>query len=452
MLRVVIPEPIPSTNKGEAAILEGIRESLNLYGKYELTVYSPSAWIDDDRRNSAGNYRVVDGVDFFDFANAFSGSPKPRGKVHFFRTWGRLLAFSLVHRFSKKLARRLFKDPLLEAIGDADLIMAGHNGLFGPRDFYFALVSKILNKPLALFGGGHDLRARERWKIRLYLQLMVKNALICTVRDATAKSILTANGVDSERVHVFPDPAIMLPPGEDSRVREILAEENVPTEGVPLYGLIPVRGGIVSRTSFSGEPDPARKHALRVELWKEILLHLQETTNAHFIFLPHCIGPVARNDDRAMSRDVYDAIPGDKRRLTLIEAEYSAGDLKGVMKHCDFVLGERLHGLIGAVSAATPCMALSTKEDSRMHHMMEDFFDRKVYDLNDPDVCTLKDMLTDEWNRREETSLVMKQKAQELKAAAVQAAELLKERLSHRFGDGILPSSHDVCLASKAGK
>ncbi len=452
VLRVVIPEPIPSTNKGEAAILEGIRESLNVWGRYELTVYSPSAWIDDDRRNANGNYQVVDGVDLFDLANLFSDHPKPRGRLHFFRTWGLLLLFSLVFRLSKSLARRIFNDPLLKAMGDADVIVAGHDGLFGPDHFYIALASKILKKPLAMFGGGHDLRARERLKVRIYLRFMVNNALICTVRDPWAKSILATNGVPCDKVYVFPDPAVLLRPCDASRVREILARENVPSNGVPLYGLIPVEGGIVSRTSFSGEPDRARKHALRVGLWKEILIHLLETTNAHFIFFPHCIGPVAHNDDRQMNRDVFNAIRRDRHRLSVIDGEYSASELKGIANHCDFVLGERLHGLIGCVSVGTPCIALTTKEDSRMHHMMEGFFGRRAYDLNDPDLSALKSMLLDEWNHRHATSVVMKRKAEELHAAAVEAAELLKQRIVGGIHKNVLRPRQGVYPASTSAK
>ena len=45
MLKVVIPENIPSLNKGEAAILEGIVTALAPLGNVLLTLFSPSRMI-----------------------------------------------------------------------------------------------------------------------------------------------------------------------------------------------------------------------------------------------------------------------------------------------------------------------------------------------------------------------------------------------------------------------
>lgn len=427
-LRVVVPESIPTRNRGEAAILDGIREALALGGQYELAVYSPPARIADDTEYAKGGYQVVGGLNVL--GNA-------KGRMQFFARWGLLLWYSLVYRLSRRAAVALFRDPLLRAIGDADLVIAGHDGTLNPDHFYLAVASRIMRKPLALYGGSHSMQGRAGFRTRKYLRFLIRNAVLCTVRDDRAKTFFTENDILPDLVHVFPDPAVLLKPCADARAREILHAEGLPApEDVPLYGLIPVSGGVVARTSFSSEPDQNKKHLLRVTLWKEILSHLLETTNAHFVFLPHCTGPTAENDDRRMNRDICDGISGNRDRISVIDTMYRACELKGVMKLCDFVLGERTHALIGAVSVATPCIALTTQEDLRMHAVIRDAFGRVTYNLNDPNNDELENLLTAEWEKRRDTREVMTEKATEIHQQAEEAAKLLYRSVSGALSKG----------------
>jgi len=431
MLNVVIPEPITSLNKGEAAILEGIHAALLLYGDHSLTVFSPPPWIDDDRRNYAGVYKVVDGVDLFDVANSYLDVSIPRNRMHFFKTWGKLFLFSLLSRISIKLATVLIRDNLFESMARSDLILAGHNGFLGYRHSWLVLAARIMGTPVALFGGGNDAKGRSSFKIRKYYQFAINNSILCTVRDSGSRDYLITNGISPEKVHLFPDPAVLLKPCSDERVNEIMKIECIPNSAVkPLYGLIPVRGGIVFEKSFSAENTLEKKHQARVNLWVDIISHLIDTTDAHFIFIPHCIGPTSKNDDRHMNKDTYASIPYAKDRITLIENEYSPAELKGLIKNCSFVLGERTHGLIGATSVATPLIALTVKEDSRMHNIINKMFNQNTFNLNSPDITTLKKLLTTEWNNRAKTALRMTKEASRIHQEAYSAANLLKESIS----------------------
>jgi len=433
MLRVVIPEPIPSANKGELAILEGIRETLNHCGTYELAVYSPPSQINDDMRRSDGNYHVVGGINLFGRGNVMPEHSGWRTRIHFLRTWGTLWLFSLIHRLSGRLAMWRLKDPLLKAIGNADLILAAHDGTLNQSHSYLALAARIMKKPLAVYGASHNMEGRLGLKVRKCFQYLIKHAILCTVRDPRAKEFFVANGIAPDRVHVFPDPAVLLEPCGDARAREILAAENIPQpEDSPLYGLIPtrpVKGGRLLRESFASEKGPENRYKRYLQLWAEIVDHLLSTTNAHCVFIPHCIGPGERNDDRRMSQAIYQVISGAKSRVTLLEGDYTPSELKGIMKHCDYVLGQRAHALIGAVSVGTPCMAMATKGDLRMFHIMERMFDRIVFDLSDPNVAELKELLTAEWNGRAQTAVTMGRKAAEIRAEAIRASELLSGRI-----------------------
>ena len=432
MINVVIPEPIPSLNKGEAAILEGIWESLNKYGDYRITVYSPPAWIKDDRKNYVNKYTVADGIDLGDLANKFLENPKPRNRLYSLKIWGTLIGFSLITRISKKLALFLIKDNFLKSMAHADVILAGHDGMLGYEQFWLALATRIMNKPFALFGGGTDEKGRSGFKIRTFLQFAINNAIICTVRDPGTRDYLLANDIAPDKIHLFPDPAVLLKPCTPERVNEILTIENIPNPAEkPLFGLVPVRGGIVFDKSFSFETHLVKKHQHRVNLWVAILSHLLETTNAHFILIPHCIGPTPKNDDSRMCKDIYKTLPYSKERVTIIQNEYSASELKGLLKQCSFVVGERTHALIGSVSVGTPCIALTVEEDSRMHYIIDTMFCQNTFNLNNPNIDELKKLLTNAWNDRDKKALSTMEIAHRIHEQAYQAASLLVERIEN---------------------
>lgn len=434
-MKVVIAEPIPSLNKGEAAILRGIQEALAICGDIKLTLYSPSGWVETDKKRYGSGIAITSGVDLWDAENNFLENPVSRNRTHFFKTWGKLLIFSLMARVSKRFAANLIKDDFLSSLAHADLIIAGHDGMIGHSHFWIVLAAKIMNKPIALYGGGNDVIGRsKRLRVRKFLQFMANNSILFTIRDENTRDYLIANDVNPNKVHLFPDPAVLLKPCSKERVDEILKIENIPVTGKPLFALIPVRGGIVSDKSFSSEQNPDKKHELRVKLWVDLLLHLLNTTDAHFVFLPHCIGPTFVFDDRRMMKDIYDAMIEGKDRITVINNEYSEGDLKGLMKRCDFILGERTHALIGAVSAAAPCMALTVEEDLRMHYIINKMFKRPTFNLNYPDVTELKKLLTTEWNNRKKTALEMAVQAEHIHKEALKAANMLKERIEVVYG------------------
>jgi polysaccharide pyruvyl transferase WcaK-like protein len=427
MIKVVIPEPIPSLNKGEIAILEGIREAHKIVGDVSLSVYSPKPWLKDDKRNYEDRYKIVTGVDLFDLANKFLESPEPRGRMHFLNTWGKLLAFSLSCRILGKKALNLFNDDLFSEMYNSDIIQAGHDGMLGYDHFFLALAACIMKKPLAFYGGGNDGMGRKSLKTRLFFRFMANYAITFFVRDENTEKYFVDNDADPNKVKLFPDPAVLVKPAPEQRIKEILKAESIPDDNTPLYGLIPVTGGIVFDESFSHEPDLKKKHKLRVDFWVEIMKRLLEKTNAHFIFLPHCIGPVAKNDDRIMSRDIYNAMTFGKERMSLLEKEYSIHDLKGLQKRFDFVLGERTHGLIGAFSVATPLFALAVEEDIRMHYIINRMFKQGVYNLNNPDIEELSKILINEWDNRKATKEKLLKLSQEIHAEAYRAAGLLKE-------------------------
>lgn len=118
--------------------------------------------------------------------------------------------------------------------------------------------------------------------------------------------------------------------------------------------------------------------------------------------------------------------------MTLVENEYSASDLKGIMGTCELVLGERTHALIGALTMATPCIALTVSQDHRMHNIVEEMFGGTTFDLDAPDEDQLRGIVREEWSSRHAKTSRMKARAQEIEKDARTAAELLREACCRR--------------------
>ncbi len=434
MIRVVIPEPIPSLNKGEKAILEGIRVALSVLGDVSLSLYSP--WYDDDRKRYSNDVKLVRGTDFFNVLNMYSDAPKPFSKLAYIRRWGRLIWFSCLARMSQRGARFFFKDELLRDLSKAHLILIGHDGNLCCELFWFVLAGNIMHIPVAIYGVGAEAGAKTcftGWN-RKILQYALNHTILNVVRDSGTKQFLVDHGIPGNKLHLYPDTAVLMKPCSDQRAIEILKTEEVPLKkDIPIFGLIPVRGGVVFNKSFSNALNEKAKYQIRINFWTELVNHLLDKTTAFFVFLPHCIGPVSHNDDRIIAREIMQHIDKNRDRVLLIETEYGAQELKGVIKQCDFVLSERAHALIGAISVATPCMALAVEEDHRMHNIIDKMFGRKVYNLNNPDVEDLKRVVINEWNNREKTRTEMTALAPKILNEANEAALLLKQKF-HAYG------------------
>ena len=94
MLKVVIPEGIPSLNKGEAAILEGIHEMLSLCGQHELRLFSPDSRIQDDSRNYGHLAKPVGGTSLYGTANDSSQKSVRQSHLHYYIGWCKSTGYS----------------------------------------------------------------------------------------------------------------------------------------------------------------------------------------------------------------------------------------------------------------------------------------------------------------------------------------------------------------------
>jgi polysaccharide pyruvyl transferase WcaK-like protein len=86
--------------------------------------------------------------------------------------------------------------------------------------------------------------------------------------------------------------------------------------------------------------------------------YLVEGKSAYVVLIPHSISPTYYiNDDIYAIEGIYRLIR-NKGRVRLIENDYDARELKGIIGFCDFFIGCRMHANIAAISQNIPTIAL----------------------------------------------------------------------------------------------
>ena len=160
-MKALLVECVPSLNKGEMTIADGILYSLNQVGKYELSMFSDCAKIDTPRYKDRIN--VIDINKSFKMSQALRLKSKTYRIVsslycalqHFFFLMGYKL-------FGKSVLKVMRSDVWKEYIA-ADVILTGHDhgflsgGFTVPLylyPFYLPLFAKQLHKKVFFYGGG----------------------------------------------------------------------------------------------------------------------------------------------------------------------------------------------------------------------------------------------------------------------------------------------------------
>lgn len=74
------------------------------------------------------------------------------------------------------------------------------------------------------------------------------------------------------------------------------------------------------------------------------------------LFVPHVVGPAERQDDRIVARKVAARLATEH---LLVEDDLQPAVLKGLIAHCEVLLGARMHANMAALSQGVPLLALA---------------------------------------------------------------------------------------------
>lgn len=250
---------------------------------------------------------------------------------------------------------------IVDAVKKCDLMILGGGGLFydywgveqddlltkqqAEIPYYtgFCLLATLLAKPLIIYAVGVGPLMSESGK--LFTRAAFEQAHTSTVRDPESKKILVSLGLDETRLHVTADPAFSFQ-GSDQRRRCDILEKEIGVEFArPLLG--------VALRNWDVGVDPDR--------WeRETAISLDNFIgqyNATILFIPFqtMTGTIA--DDRSVIDRVRNYIK-HKSSTRVLGERYCPEDKAAIIEGCDLFLGMRMHGIIFALKAGVPAVAL----------------------------------------------------------------------------------------------
>jgi len=442
MYRILIADIVPSLNKGEMTILEGMLESFKPLGEVEVAMLSDMAEIDAPRYGT--KVKIVDLRDSLRVFGQLRGLSRLFASILFLFQH---LLFICLHKVLRLKALKLMRSEIWRQYVQSDVIILGHDGTFNtliPLPFYnlySTLLAKSLGKPIVFYGGSISQSRELPWFLRkgarfaLRKMDLISNQMdLITLRENVTYRYMKDIGVRNERLFVTADPAFLLQPASAERTREIMVAEGLDRARRPLIGITANRATASQAFPDLGDHDSGyQKHN---QLLAGVIDHLTSSLDASVVFVPHCIGFGEEDDDRIVAKDVLLKCR-NKDRVKVIDNEYSAAELKGLIGQFDLFIGERIHSVINAMTMCVPSIALTHSGDQRLDMIRMLGQENAIHHIENLAGDSLASKANQVWLQRDEIRKALRDQTRVVQERAMLNGSLLKEVLTtKREGSG----------------
>lgn len=380
-LRLFLADYVPLRNKGEQAIVYGIQDMLADGSDVQVTMFGP-----EQRPTEHGNIKVFPHEWIFetrllDFQ---------KHKLQRVSTWLQL-RLGLYGRLNRLIESR---DPqyaeVVRAFHQADLVLVGHDGFFCVESCAILRLARRAGKGCGILGSGFNI-PRMQWLVKLMYKKAIMDSDFCVFREKTAWQFMRSLDQDPGKIRLEPDTAFAMRPAAEDEVRAVLERTGwyrpARAAGRPIVVVTVCEKSIVYRSSFRRESDPTQKRQVHSSFVASLLDSLVRERNVQLLFLPHSIESGIGNDIDVAHR-VAASMTSSSDRRAILEGDYSARLLKGIIREADFCIGERTHSLIGSLSVATPFLGLTNSDDIRTHDILGDMgkCEDRLLDMDDPSI------------------------------------------------------------------
>jgi len=372
MFKILIPEETPSLNKGEAAILAGIIESLNqLPQEYKLSMFSLEPEID---QRSYPSVKIINAQGILPTCVMV----KTRGAllkvldylVFLIKHTSFLFMWLILGHHVTYVMRR---DVWIEYI-QSDIILMAHDSAFAPvYHSFLIMLFRIMHKRIVIYGASFPAikKMSSRKKTAIYTWLL-RRALslsdLITVRESMSYEYLHEIAISGPRIHLTADFAFLMKPAQKSRIDEIFNEEMLPKD-IPIIGMTVSRNKV--RRAYEKEMIYRERESRFVSEMATVVDHMISRFGALVVFIPHSIVEDPDRDDRILSRLVRDHVT-KQDMVRVLERDFAAPDLKGLVGRFSMCLGSRLHFIIDSISMMVPSIAITDQTDQRVHGIIGD--------------------------------------------------------------------------------
>jgi polysaccharide pyruvyl transferase CsaB len=293
-------------------------------------------------------------------------------------------------------------------VNTQDLLSSQHAGLA----FYcgFALLARILGKPLVIYGVGVGPLQSEIGQ--LLTRTAFEQAVAASVRDQGSRDLLASIGVDAKRVRVTADPGFQLEAAEDDRVTELLRGTGVTWESPVLAVCLRPWALGNDQPDWEGEVAEALDRFLDAHGGRAAFVpfHRPTTDDAH-------------SGDDSVSVRVRDRMRNQRRALVVPNTATPA-EKAAVIARADLVVGMRLHSIVFASKYGVPTVGLAY--DPKVGNLLETAgLGEFSLELRSLDATRLLVLLEQAWSDRDELATKLKAAGETLVAAAGENADLV---------------------------
>jgi polysaccharide pyruvyl transferase WcaK-like protein len=361
VLHILIADYVPVANKGEEAIVRGIEDLLSEGSPVALGLFD-----DVPEVTVRGNITAFprDWVFRFEGNSALSG----RSRV-LMQAWIALRLRAGVYGAMKNLippGTSKYRQ-LQEFFERARYVLVGHDGVFCVESCGILHLAKKHGKRAGILGASTGIGGGRFYKAGLYRRAMEESDF-CVFREEHSCQSMKHVCRDPDKLKVAPDPAFAMRPAPPEAAREFLERDEcyhrARQAGRPIVAVTALEKGRVY-AGFRPDLQGQAKQQAHAAYLAAILGALVARYGAFLLFLPHSMEQ--SGNDIVAARHVVEemkARPGD---YTILEQDCGARLLKSIVGRCDFLVGERTHSLIGAVSMGTPFAAMTNRRDTRTH-------------------------------------------------------------------------------------
>ncbi len=360
-LHILIADYVPIANKGEEAIVRGIEEMLSNGRPVSLGLFGDVA-----------DVTKQDNITIFprDWVFRFEGNSGLSG-------YNRILTQAIIAVqlrlgiYSKLKNLTPSGDQRCRTLQDffekADYVLVGHDGVFCVESCGVIHLAKKHGKRTGILGASTGLGSGRFYKAGLYRHALAASDF-CFFRERFSCESIRQICRLPDKLMVAPDPAFAMSAASSDQAAHLLERHEgyraARAANRPVVAVTVLEKGRVY-AGFRPDLEGQAKREAHARYVAEILDALVQEHGVFIVFLPHSVEE--NGSDVVAARHVAEQMTPRSDNRVILEEDCGARLLKGIIRECDFLVGERTHSLIGSVSVATPFMALTNRQDTRTH-------------------------------------------------------------------------------------
>lgn len=282
----------------------------------------------------------------------------------------RILRYFIYNLFKKMGFKFDFLiDDVLKSYENSDIIISSNfgdafNDLYGKTLFTSICCQHILailsGSPLVLFP--QSIGTFNSRTTRFIARSILNRSKMIMVREKITENHLIEIGVNENLISNVPDMAFLLGTADEETVNDILKKEGIKKEIMKQKNVI----GISVRTDMAILSNQPRNEESYVEMMTRMANFMTEKMDSIVIIVPNAT-LTEGYDNKSLGNVIRDKT--NNEYVFSINGEYTAEELKGIIKKCDIFVGAMMHTIIAAISMNIPSISLAYSHKS--HGIME---------------------------------------------------------------------------------